>query len=134
MERLSETKNPKKNIKTKNNNFEFCKVCKLNHNKGRRHNFFPNHIKSLSSFLSRFQSKVSDVRIFIKNPSLIHSDVVSIKGFWCVFCDCDVTEHGTSFVWWAIYHGMYLTWNASIAITCVRPIKRNVADIYNNNI
>ncbi|XP_022001578.1 TITAN-like protein isoform X2 [Helianthus annuus] len=87
--------NPKP--KRKNTEFEFCKVCKLNHNQGRRHNFFPNHVKSLSSFLSRFQTKISDVRFFLKNPSLLPPDLASRNKFWCVFCDSDVTEHDSAF-------------------------------------
>ncbi|KAJ9559543.1 hypothetical protein OSB04_004703 [Centaurea solstitialis] len=83
--------------KKKNNEFEFCKVCRLNHNQGRRHNYFPNHIKSLSSFLSRFQSKIGDVRFFVKNPSLLRPELASRNRFWCVFCELDVTEHGSSF-------------------------------------
>ncbi|KVH98139.1 hypothetical protein Ccrd_023649 [Cynara cardunculus var. scolymus] len=106
MEAPSETNNAnpstvstKKNSKTKgkNNDFEFCKVCKLNHNQGRRHNYFPNHVKSLSSFLSRFQTKISDVRFFLKNPSLLRPELASRNRFWCVFCDSDVTEQGSSF-------------------------------------
>ncbi|CAA6666105.1 unnamed protein product [Spirodela intermedia] len=49
--------------------FEFCKVCNLNHNQGRRHRYFPNHVKALSRFLSRFQDKLSELRFFLKNPS-----------------------------------------------------------------
>ncbi|KAL4559797.1 hypothetical protein LXL04_031943 [Taraxacum kok-saghyz] len=106
MKEPSETKhsNPdnvptERNSKTKekNNEFEFCKVCKLNHNQGRRHNYLPNHVKSLSSFLSRFQSKLSDVRLFLKNPSSIRPELAFRNRFWCVFCDIDVTEHGSSF-------------------------------------
>ncbi|KAK9069874.1 hypothetical protein SSX86_010270 [Deinandra increscens subsp. villosa] len=106
MEIPSETKNPNPSTvttessskrKEKNTDFEFCKVCKLNHNQGRCHNFFPNHVKSLSSFLSRFHSKLSDVRFFLKNPGVLPPDLASRNRFWCVFCDSDVIEHGSSF-------------------------------------
>ncbi|KAI7732314.1 hypothetical protein M8C21_010053 [Ambrosia artemisiifolia] len=93
-----ETKNPNPSTgKRKTTEFELCKVCKLNHNQGRRHNFFPNHKKSLSSFLSRFHSKLSDVRFFLSNPTLLSSQFASRNRFWCVFCDYDVTEDGSSF-------------------------------------
>ncbi|XP_042755961.1 TITAN-like protein isoform X2 [Lactuca sativa] len=102
MKEPSETKHPnttERNSKTKgkNNNFEFCKVCKLNHNLGRRHNYLPNHVKSLSTFLSRFQSKLSDVRLFLKNPNLLRPELASRNRFWCVFCDSDVAENDSSF-------------------------------------
>ncbi|KAK1377337.1 TITAN-like protein [Heracleum sosnowskyi] len=86
----------KKKEKEKNE-YEFCKVCKLNHNLGRRHNFYPNHIKSLSSFLSRFQTKLSDVRFFLKNPSILLPEHAARNRLWCVFCDCDIDEIGSSF-------------------------------------
>lgn len=86
----------KKKEKEKNE-YEFCKVCKLNHNLGRRHNFYPNHIKSLSSYLSRFQTKLSDVRFFLKNPSILRPEHAALNRLWCVFCDCDIDEIDSSF-------------------------------------
>ncbi|XP_010250710.1 PREDICTED: TITAN-like protein isoform X2 [Nelumbo nucifera] len=84
------TKKNKKNNKT--NKFEFCKVCNLNHDQGRRHIYFPNHIKSLSSYLSRFHKKLSDVRFFLKNPSLLRPEHAPRNRLWCVFCDSDIEE------------------------------------------
>uniref|UniRef100_A0A5B7B347 Putative TITAN-like protein n=1 Tax=Davidia involucrata TaxID=16924 RepID=A0A5B7B347_DAVIN len=83
--------------KKKKDQFEFCKVCKLNHDQGRHHNYFPNHTKSLSSFISRFQSKLSDLRFFLNNPSLLRPDHASRNRLWCVFCDSDIGEVGSSF-------------------------------------
>uniref|UniRef100_A0A5B7B2K1 Putative TITAN-like protein n=1 Tax=Davidia involucrata TaxID=16924 RepID=A0A5B7B2K1_DAVIN len=95
------TKEKQKNSDKKKNKkkyqFEFCKVCKLNHDQGRRHNYLPNHIKSLSSFLSRFQSKLSDIRFFLKNPSFLRPEHASRNRLWCVFCDSDIDEVGSSF-------------------------------------
>ncbi|XP_052175244.1 TITAN-like protein isoform X2 [Diospyros lotus] len=79
------------------NEFAFCEVCRLNHNQGRGHKYFPNHVKSLSPFLSRFQSKLSDVRFFLKNPSPLRAEHASRNRLWCVFCDFDVDEVGSSF-------------------------------------
>ncbi|MQL89904.1 hypothetical protein Taro_022476 [Colocasia esculenta] len=85
--------------------FEFCKVCNLNHNQGRKHRYFPSHIKALSRFLSRFQGKLSDIRSFLKNPSPLRPEHAARNGLWCVFCDADVSEVGSSFVCNnAIYH------------------------------
>ncbi|CAN0829116.1 TITAN-like protein [Linum grandiflorum] len=77
--------------------FEFCKVCKLNHDHGNRHKYFPNHTKSLAAFLSRFQTKLSDIRFFLRNPCLLQPQLASRNRFWCVFCDADVDEIGSSF-------------------------------------
>ncbi|TMW90177.1 hypothetical protein EJD97_016108 [Solanum chilense] len=72
--------------------FEFCVVCKLNHNQGRRHNFLPNHKKALAAVLSRFQSKLSDIRFFLKNPIPLRPEHASLNRLWCIFCDCDILE------------------------------------------
>ncbi|KAL6319387.1 hypothetical protein AAG906_014061 [Vitis piasezkii] len=86
-----------KKKKSNNGEFEFCKVCNLNHNQGRRHNYFPNHTKSLSSFLSRFLSKLSDVRFSLKDPSPVRPEHASRNRLWCIFCDADIDELGSSF-------------------------------------
>ncbi|CAN1318262.1 TITAN-like protein [Linum perenne] len=93
-------KNSEKKLKRKNTKraeFEFCKVCKLNHDHGNRHKYFPNHTKSLTTFLSRFQTKLSDIRFFLKNPSVLQPELASRNRFWCVFCDADIDEIGSSF-------------------------------------
>ncbi|XP_050223885.1 TITAN-like protein isoform X2 [Mercurialis annua] len=77
--------------------FEFCKVCKHNHDEGQRHKYFPKHKKFLSAYLSRFQNKLADVKFFLKNPSLLRPEHSSTYRFWCVFCDTDVNEIGSSF-------------------------------------
>lgn len=90
----------KKKVKEKEKNeYELCKVCKINHNLGRRHNFYPNHIKSLSSFLSRFQTKLSDVRFFLKNPTILLPEHAARNRLWCVFCDFELDEIDSSFAW-----------------------------------
>ncbi|XP_058194458.1 TITAN-like protein isoform X1 [Rhododendron vialii] len=89
--------NPEKKKKKTDGQFEFCRVCRLNHDQGRRHKYFPNHAKSLSSLLSRFQEKLSDVRFFLKNPSPLRPEHASRNRLWCVFCDSDVVEAGSSF-------------------------------------
>ena len=95
--------NPKTNTakkKKKKSEYEFCKVCNLNHDQGQRHKYFPSHKSSLSNFLSRFQAKHSDVRFFLKNPSPLRPELASKNRFWCVFCDSDIDEIGSSFAWY----------------------------------
>ncbi|KAL0357628.1 UNVERIFIED_CONTAM: TITAN-like protein [Sesamum calycinum] len=68
--------NQKKKKKNSNEQqqFEYCEVCRVNHNQGRRHNYFPNHKTSLATLLTRFQSKLSDVKFFVKTPMLLHPE------------------------------------------------------------
>ncbi|KAB2020278.1 hypothetical protein ES319_D07G058000v1 [Gossypium barbadense] len=91
------TKREKEKKKDKKCEFEFCKVCKLNHNQGPRHKYFPNHKTALSSFLCRFQNKINDVRFFLRNPNVFRPEHADRNRFWCVFCDTDVDELDSSF-------------------------------------
>ncbi|XP_030476342.1 TITAN-like protein [Syzygium oleosum] len=77
--------------------FEFCKVCRHNHDQGQRHKYFPNHKRSLSEYLNRFRSKLADVRFFLDNPSPLRPEHVSRNRFWCVFCDIDIEELDSPF-------------------------------------
>ncbi|GAB4860435.1 hypothetical protein Ancab_035594 [Ancistrocladus abbreviatus] len=76
----------------KKKEFEFCEVCKINHDQGRKHNYFPAHIKSLSSLFSRMHKKITDIRFSLKNP---HQP--PRNRLWCVFCDSDIDELGSTF-------------------------------------
>ncbi|CAI0548128.1 unnamed protein product [Linum tenue] len=87
----------KRKKESKKCEFEFCKVCNLNHDHGNRHKYFPNHTKSLSTFLHRFQTKLSDIRFFLRNPTILRPELASRNRFWCVVCDAEVDEIGSSF-------------------------------------
>ncbi|XP_073225158.1 TITAN-like protein isoform X2 [Cicer arietinum] len=96
----SESRSAKPKIGTREKKkieFEFCKVCNINHDQGLRHKYFPKHKKSLSTFLSRFQNKCSDVRFFLNTPTPLSSQLSSHNRFWCVFCDQDIDELSSSF-------------------------------------
>ncbi|XP_061340203.1 TITAN-like protein [Gastrolobium bilobum] len=93
----SEIKRRRAATRKKNIEFEFCKVCNINHDHGLRHKYFPNHKKSLSTFLSRFRNKLSDVRVFLNTPSPLNSQLSSRNCLWCVFCDQDIQERSSSF-------------------------------------
>ncbi|TKY73642.1 TITAN protein [Spatholobus suberectus] len=86
-----------KKQKKKKSEFEFCKVCNINHDQGLRHKYFPNHKKSLSTFLSRFRKKLSNVRSFLNAPIPLNPQLASRNRIWCVFCDQDINEHSSSF-------------------------------------
>lgn len=83
--------------KEKKSAYEYCLVCKLNHDQGQRHKYFPNHKKSLSAFLSRFEIKLSDVRFFLNTPFRLTPEYASHNRFWCIFCNVEVDENDSSF-------------------------------------
>ncbi|OAO98917.1 TTL [Arabidopsis thaliana] len=87
---------------SKKSEIEFCTVCRFHHDQGSRHKYFPRHKSSLSSLLDRFRSKIADVRFFLKNPSVLRPQEQSQNRVWCVFCDEDIVELGSSFAWYAI--------------------------------
>ncbi|KAL6508530.1 hypothetical protein OROGR_023241 [Orobanche gracilis] len=84
------TKNKKDN--NEQLQFDFCEVCRLNHNQGRRHNYFPSHKTALSTLLTRFQSKLFDVKFFLKTPTPICPEHAHQNRLWCIFCNCDILE------------------------------------------
>ncbi|XP_057519230.1 TITAN-like protein isoform X2 [Amaranthus tricolor] len=88
----------KKKANRETSEYELCKLCRINHNQGRRHNFFPRHRNSLSSFLSRFHQKLSSIRSSLQNPSLRLPSQPSTDRLWCVFCDFDIDESESSFL------------------------------------
>ncbi|XP_022137269.1 TITAN-like protein isoform X2 [Momordica charantia] len=90
--------------KEKKSAYEYCIVCKLSHDQGQRHKYFPNHKKSLSTFLSRLESKLSDVRFFLNTPSRLPPEYASRNRFWCIFCEIEVDENDSSFACNAIKH------------------------------
>ncbi|KAK7302246.1 hypothetical protein RJT34_13131 [Clitoria ternatea] len=83
--------------KKKKSEFEFCKACNINHDQGLRHKYFPNHKKSLSTFLSRFRHKLSDVRFFLNAPIPLSPQLASHNRFWCIFCDRNIDELSSTF-------------------------------------
>ncbi|KAL9262203.1 TITAN-like protein [Drosera capensis] len=87
------TKIPMKTAAAKQ--FEYCKMCRINYDNGRKHNYFHRHVNSLAAFLSRFQTKLSEIRSLVADPMLLNHDLAPRSRFWCVFCDCDIDEVGS---------------------------------------
>ncbi|CAN7071609.1 unnamed protein product [Brassica oleracea var. botrytis] len=94
---MEEKKTKAKKKPSKKSEFELCKVCRFHHDQGPRHKYFPRHKELLSAFLNRFRSKIADVRFFLKNPSFLRPQEESQNRVWCVFCDEDIVELGSSF-------------------------------------
>ncbi|XP_021737449.1 TITAN-like protein [Chenopodium quinoa] len=98
MKRDGDEKKMKKKVDEKPSEFEFCKICRINHNQGRRHNSFPRHTNSLSSLFTRFHQKLSFVKSSLRNPSFVLSSSDSPDRLWCIFCDSDIVESDSAFV------------------------------------
>ncbi|KAL6845927.1 hypothetical protein ACP4OV_023375 [Aristida adscensionis] len=68
--------------------FEYCELCRRNHDQGRRHRYFPAHRAALAAALSRFRSKLSDLRRAILGAS--SSTLPPRPSIWCPFCSTDL--------------------------------------------
>ncbi|KAM0852662.1 hypothetical protein ACQ4PT_042485 [Festuca glaucescens] len=66
--------------------FEYCELCRRNHDQGRRHRYFPAHRAALATALSRFRSKLSDLRRALLRPSMPPGR----SRLWCPFCSADL--------------------------------------------
>ncbi|KAG6513253.1 hypothetical protein ZIOFF_023566 [Zingiber officinale] len=78
--------------------FQFCSVCRCNHDQGNRHRYFPGHVRALTTLLSRFHRKISDLRSFVRNPSLLLPEHdAALNRLWCIFCSCDLHETDSLF-------------------------------------
>ncbi|EPS64526.1 hypothetical protein M569_10255, partial [Genlisea aurea] len=78
----------------KKQDYQFCEICRLNHNQGNRHKYFPAHKSAVSGLLTRFRSKLDDVRFFLKYPKAFRPENAQENGFWCLFCNRNVLELG----------------------------------------
>ncbi|KAG8049717.1 hypothetical protein GUJ93_ZPchr0009g1933 [Zizania palustris] len=91
---------PKRETPTPAAVFEYCELCRRNHNQGRRHRYFPAHRTALAAALSRFRSKLSDLRRALRHPSSGPR-----SSLWCPFCSVDLVDLDSRFACSnAIYH------------------------------
>ncbi|KAK2566605.1 TITAN-like protein [Acropora cervicornis] len=75
--------------------FLFCSVCRLNHDKGRKHIYSKKHKALLSKLLTRFGKKVDEARKFLKRPSVEDGELEPGSKFWCHFCHENADKHVT---------------------------------------
>ncbi|XP_008813479.1 TITAN-like protein [Phoenix dactylifera] len=103
---LAMSKNKKKEKERRSEGeFEFCDVCKLNHDQGHHHKYFTGHRRALAAALARFHEKLADLRFFLRNPSPLRPEHSALNRLWCLFCAVDLRELGSPFACSnAIYH------------------------------
>ncbi|KAM0844259.1 hypothetical protein ACQ4PT_057175 [Festuca glaucescens] len=80
--------------------FEYCELCRRNHDQGRRHRYFPAHRAALANTLSGFRSKLSDLRRALLRPSTPPGR----SRLWCPFCSADLVDLDSRYACNAIYH------------------------------
>lgn len=75
--------------------FLFCCLCRLNHDKGRKHIYSRKHKALLSKLLTKFGKKVDEARKFLKRPTVEDGELEPGSRFWCHFCHENANKHVT---------------------------------------
>lgn len=75
--------------------FEYCELCRRNHDQGRRHRYFHAHRAALASVLSGFRCKLSDLRRALLRPTVPPQR----SRLWCPFCSADLIDVDSRFAW-----------------------------------
>lgn len=75
--------------------FKFCKVCRCNHNLGRKHVYSKKHQNFVQKILLKYGKKIAEARRTIKTPCVIDGELEPGSQFWCHFCGIQVIKHLT---------------------------------------
>jgi len=77
--------------------FMFCRVCRINHDKGKGHKYGVKHKQYLAEFLSKARTKIQDIRSSLKEVALLQDEGRCRTKFWCSFCELEVDESEIAF-------------------------------------
>jgi hypothetical protein len=81
--------------------FEFCELCRRNHDQGRRHRYLPAHRAALAAALTRFRSKLSDLRRAVLHGAFSSSHPPRPR-LWCPFCSTDLVDLDSPSAWYSL--------------------------------
>nr|CAD1818516.1 unnamed protein product [Ananas comosus var. bracteatus] len=59
------------------------------------------HLRGVSTLLSRFRAKLSELRFFLRHPSPLCPEQAHINCLWCPFCALDLSELASAFAWYS---------------------------------
>jgi hypothetical protein len=74
--------------------FEFCRVCRQNHNQGRGHRYSNKHKQCLERIQKKMLQKVQEIRRSVQNGTPVMKTAALAK-FWCDFCEQEVVENSS---------------------------------------
>ncbi|KAG0628292.1 hypothetical protein M758_1G015600 [Ceratodon purpureus] len=78
--------------------FMFCRVCRVNHDKGKGHKYAVKHKQRVGELLSKARSKIQEIRVLLKDVTLLQDDDRRGRtNFWCAFCEQEVDENESLF-------------------------------------
>jgi hypothetical protein len=81
--------------KTTHVEYQYCTVCRRNHNDGRKHIFTQQHKAKLSEIIKKFSKKIRDARRLLQKPHVIDGELEPGAALWCYCCQEEVLKHVT---------------------------------------
>jgi hypothetical protein len=70
--------------------YTYCRVCRHNHNHGKKHRYQTKHKVALEKTLNKEAAKVQEYRYYINNVTLSASEETANS--WCMFCDKEIPK------------------------------------------
>ncbi|BBM97932.1 hypothetical protein MPTK1_1g09560 [Marchantia polymorpha subsp. ruderalis] len=77
--------------------YQFCRVCRHNHNQGKGHRLSTKHKLRVDALLKKFQKNIQEVKFFLKNAMRLRGDFGNRSKFWCNFCEQETSEDKSEF-------------------------------------
>lgn len=86
--------------------FCFCKICRRNHQDGKKHVYTKYHRNTLNNLLGRFSKKINEMKKILAEPEIHDKNWEDKNRFWCYFCEEEVIKHFTDEKVTISYFGM----------------------------
>lgn len=80
--------------------FTFCRVCRINHDKGKGHKYGVKHKQYTAEFLSKARTKTQEIRSSLKEVAPLQDGGTK---FWCSFCELEVDENEGAFARYVVF-------------------------------
>ncbi|KAL2652441.1 hypothetical protein R1flu_020569 [Riccia fluitans] len=77
--------------------YQFCRVCRQNHDQGKGHRFATKHKQRLDALLKKTLKDVQEVRFFLKNAIRLKANFGNSSKFWCHFCEQEIHNDKSGF-------------------------------------
>merc|ERR1711962_200366 len=94
-------------IKMSNNLYAYCEICRINHDRKRKHVYSKKHKEKVNTLLDKFAKRIKEIRLFLQNPVVEEGEPQSTKKtFWCQFCRSEYPKHVTDKTKTIMYGGV----------------------------
>ncbi|XP_077990479.1 centrosomal AT-AC splicing factor-like [Glandiceps talaboti] len=73
--------------------FQFCEVCRRNHDQGRKHIYTKRHADRIKLILQKLKDKVKTAKAALREPSISSEQSLHSVKCWCYICSEEVPRH-----------------------------------------